>query len=50
MKRSFSLLAGVVLAGNLLFAQSVDQGKKFLYYERYQSAKETLRKGNSSKS
>jgi len=44
MKRSFSLLAGVVLAGNLLFAQSVDQGKKFLYYERYQSAKETLEK------
>jgi len=44
MKRSFSLLAGVVLAGNLLFAQSVDQGKKFLYYERHQSAKDVFEK------
>lgn len=44
MKRSFSLVAGVVLASNLLFAQSVDQGKKFFYYERYTSAKETFEK------
>ena len=44
MKRSLSLLVAVVLGGNMLFAQSVDQGKKFLYYERYKSAQETLEK------
>jgi tetratricopeptide (TPR) repeat protein len=43
-KIRISLLAGVVLAGNVLFAQSVEQGKKFLYYERYKSAKETFEK------
>ena len=44
-KISFSLSAAIALlfAGNL-FAQSVEQGKKFLYYERYKSAKETLEK------
>ena len=42
----FSLSATIALlfTGNLLFAQSVDQGKKFLYYERYKSAKETFEK------
>ena len=44
MKRLFSLVAGVVLIGNFLFAQTVDQGKKFFYYERFKSAKETLEK------
>lgn len=44
MKRLFSLVAGVVVAGNFLFAQSVDQGRKFFYYERYKSAKETFEK------
>jgi Flp pilus assembly protein TadD len=44
MKRLFSLVAGVVLTSNLLFAQSVDQGKKFFYYERYQSAKDNFEK------
>ncbi len=29
---------------NGLFAQTIDQGKKFLYYERYKSAKETFQK------
>ena len=43
-KIRFGLLAAVVLAGNILNAQSVDQGKKFLYYERYKSAKETFEK------
>lgn len=41
-KRIFSLLVIMVLGGNMLFAQSVDDGKKFLYYERYKSAKETF--------
>lgn len=44
MKRVLSLLVTVVLTGNMLFAQSVDDGKKFLYYERYKSAKETFEK------
>ncbi len=43
-KVRLGLLAAVVLAGNALNAQSVEQGKKFLYYERYKSAKETLEK------
>ncbi len=43
-KIRFGLLAAFVLAGNILNAQSVDQGKKFLYYERYKSAKETFEK------
>ncbi|NII25123.1 tetratricopeptide repeat protein [Pseudoflavitalea sp. X16] len=45
MKRSFILLvAAVVAGGNVLFAQSVDQGKKFFYYERWKSAQETFEK------
>lgn len=44
MKRVLSLLVAVVLMGNMLSAQSVDDGKKFLYYERYKSAKETFEK------
>ncbi|MBS1916620.1 MAG: tetratricopeptide repeat protein [Bacteroidetes bacterium] len=40
----FSLLAAVVLLSNVAFAQSVEQGKKFLYYQRYKSAKETFEK------
>ena len=44
MKRVLSLLVAIVIGGNFLFAQSVDQGKKFLYYERYKSAKENLDK------
>jgi tetratricopeptide (TPR) repeat protein len=45
MKRSFILLvAAVVTGGNFLFAQSVDQGRKFFYYERWKSAQETFEK------
>ncbi|MDF2192989.1 tetratricopeptide repeat protein [Paraflavitalea sp. CAU 1676] len=45
MKRSFILLvATVVTGGNILFAQSVDQGRKFFYYERWKSAQETFEK------
>lgn len=44
MKRSFFLLVAVVMGGNVLFAQSVDEGKKFLYYHRYKSAKEAFEK------
>jgi tetratricopeptide (TPR) repeat protein len=44
MKRSLSLVVALTLIGNALFAQSVEQGKKFLYYERFKSAKETFDK------
>jgi tetratricopeptide (TPR) repeat protein len=39
-----SLLLTVVFSGNLLFAQSIDEGKRFLYYERYNSAKDLFTK------
>ena len=42
MKRSLSLLVAFVMGSTLLFAQSVEQGKKFYYYERYKSAKDAL--------
>ena len=38
------LVAGVVGLCNIAFAQSVDQGKKFLYYQRYKSANEAFDK------
>ena len=41
------LLAGLLM-GNVLIAQSVEQGRKFLYYERFKSAKETFQKILSS--
>ncbi len=44
MKRVFSLITAIVIGTNLLFAQSVDQGRKFLYYDRTKSAKETFDK------
>jgi Flp pilus assembly protein TadD len=44
MKRSLSLVVALALIGNALFAQTVEQGKKFLYYERFKSAKETFDK------
>jgi Tfp pilus assembly protein PilF len=44
MKRSLSLAVAFAFIGNVLFAQNVEQGKKFLYYERYKSAQETFDK------
>ena len=43
-KRLFSLIAVLAVTGNALFAQNVEQGKKFFYYERYKSAKDNLEK------
>ncbi len=43
IKSVLSLLATVIITGNL-FAQKVEDGKKFYYYERYRSAKETFEK------
>lgn len=44
IKSVLSLLTTIVIGTNLLFAQSVEQGRKFLYYERTKSAKETFEK------
>lgn len=44
LKRVLSLLVTVVITGNMLFAQSVEDGRKALYYERYNSAKQTFEK------
>jgi tetratricopeptide (TPR) repeat protein len=44
-KMRFSLLvAGVAILCNVAMGQSVDQGKKFLYYQRYKSAKDVFDK------
>ena len=43
-KRFISFVTMVVLGSNVLFAQSVEQGRKFLYYERYKSARENFEK------
>lgn len=37
-----SLLLSLLISGNVLFAQSVDEGKRFLYYERYNSARDVF--------
>lgn len=44
MKRITLSLIVVAASTGALLAQSVDQGKKFLYYERYRSAKEQFEK------
>src|SRR5487761_2382244 len=36
--KQISLLASFIIMGNALFAQSLDDGKKFLNYDRYTSA------------
>ncbi len=43
LKTGLLLLASVFLL-NSLMAQTVEQGRKFLYYERFKSAKETFQK------
>src|SRR6516164_2423120 len=43
-KIRFSLLVAVVFLSKAALAQTVEQGKKFLYYERYKSAQETFEK------
>lgn len=37
-----SLLFTLLVTGNVLSAQSVEEGKRFLYYERYNSAKDVF--------
>ncbi len=43
MKQLF-LLSSFIFLGNILFAQSIDDGKKFLNYERYTSAQNIFSK------
>lgn len=49
MKIRVSLVAAALVMGKMAFAQSVDEGKRFLYHQRYQSAKETFGKVIASK-
>lgn len=44
MKRSLSLAFVAMFFVQLLFAQSLEEGKKFMYYERYNSAKDVFEK------
>ncbi len=44
MKKISLSLVALVVGISLSFAQSVEQGRKFFYYERYKSAKETFEK------
>jgi tetratricopeptide (TPR) repeat protein len=43
-KLSISLLLSVASIGGTVMAQTVEQGKQFLYYERFKSAQETFEK------
>jgi tetratricopeptide (TPR) repeat protein len=43
-KRFICFVTMAVLGSNMLFAQSVEQGRKFFYYERYKSARENFEK------
>jgi len=42
--KTTSLLITLLFTGNILFAQTIDEGKRFLYYERYNSAKDVFSK------
>ena len=44
MKRSLSLAFAAVVFVQQLFAQSLEDGKKFMYYERFNSAKDVFEK------
>ena len=49
IKHTIRLMVASALLCNVAFAQSVDEGKQLYYYERYNSAKETLEKVVASK-
>lgn len=44
MKRSLSLVFLTIVFVQQMFAQTVDEGKKFMYYERFNSAKDVFTK------
>jgi cytochrome c-type biogenesis protein CcmH/NrfG len=43
-KIKFIFLMAALMAGHFVFAQSVEQGRRFFYYQRYNSAKDQLEK------
>ena len=47
MKTLLTVIITILFAGSV-FAQSIDEGKKFLYYERYKSAKDIFQKISSA--
>jgi Flp pilus assembly protein TadD len=49
MKMRVSLVVATLVLGKAAFAQSVDDGKRFLYYQRYQSAKDAFSKALAAK-
>lgn len=48
MKKLTFLVVAVLFAGKFLFAQDVDAGKKFLYYDRFTSATQSFQKAIAS--
>jgi tetratricopeptide (TPR) repeat protein len=42
--KKIGLFASLILMGSILFAQSIEEGKKFFNYERYQSAEGVFQK------
>lgn len=44
MKKSTIIILAAILALNSSMAQTLEEGKKFFYYERYKSARESLQK------
>ncbi|MDQ2862603.1 MAG: hypothetical protein M3R50_02950, partial [Bacteroidota bacterium] len=42
--KQICVLSSLILFGHVLFAQSIDDGKKFLNYEKYTSAKDVFSK------
>lgn len=49
MKHTIRFIVAALFLSNVSFAQSVDEGKKLYYYERYNSAKEALEKAVQAK-
>ncbi|MBN8786565.1 MAG: tetratricopeptide repeat protein [Terrimonas sp.] len=49
IKHTVRLIVASALLCNVAFAQSVDDGKKFYYYEKYVSAKDALEKAVAAK-
>jgi len=44
MKRTFSLALAVFVFTTQMIAQSLEEGKKFMYYERFASARDVFQK------
>ncbi len=44
MKRKALFFFAIIITGGYLFGQKADQGKKYLYYHRYQSARNVFEK------